>query len=67
MMAATMAENSHHTASIPAFGFGVCAWCKSVIETSHAATSPSINKIARFFLIPYNNLVEAASDGVPAL
>jgi hypothetical protein len=49
MMTATMAENSHPTASIPALGFGVRAWRKSVIETSHAAASPSINKIARFF------------------
>jgi hypothetical protein len=49
MMAAATAENSHPTASIPALGFGLRVWCKSGIETSHAAASPSINKIARFF------------------
>jgi hypothetical protein len=43
-MAATRAENNQPTASIPALGFGLRAWCKSVIETSHAPASPSINK-----------------------
>ena len=39
----------HRSVRYPTFGFGVRAWCKSVIETSHAAASLSINKIARFF------------------
>jgi hypothetical protein len=59
-MAATRAENSHPIASIPALGFGVRAWCKSVIETSHATASPSINKIARFDSILFLALIEAA-------
>ncbi len=41
-MAATRAENNQPTVSIPALGFGLRAWCKSAIETSHAAASPSI-------------------------
>src|SRR5262249_9134025 len=35
MIAVAKAKNSHPTASIPALGFGVRVWCKSVIETSH--------------------------------
>jgi len=39
MMAKATAKNSHPTASIPGLGFGVLAWCKSVIETSHATVT----------------------------
>jgi hypothetical protein len=54
MMAATKAENSHPAASIPELEFGARVWCKSVIETSHATASPSINKIAQFDFVRSN-------------
>ena len=54
MMAAAKTENSHPTASIPALGFGARVWCKSVIETSRATASPSINKITRFDFVRSN-------------
>jgi hypothetical protein len=61
-MAATRAENSHPIASIPALGFGVRAWCKSVIETSHVTASPSVNKIPRFDFVR-SNLVRLCPRG----
>jgi hypothetical protein len=63
-MTATRAENSQPTASIPALGFGVRAWCKSVIETSHATASPSINKIPRFF---FDSFSDSAGEQKQAL